>query len=86
MSRSLKITKIARAMATAAFVDVVVDPKLGKLNNRSRNRRVMFLIMLVGAFAQRKVSSTFPILICTIGKARVRGLFNRPMAIKRLKN
>jgi uncharacterized membrane protein YoaK (UPF0700 family) len=92
MSRSLKITEITTAMATAAFVDVVVDPNLGKLKNRLRNRRVMFLIMLtagcfVGAFAQREVSSTFPILICAIGKAMVSVgfLFNRPMATESLK-
>lgn len=92
MSRSLKITEITTAMATAAFVDVVVDPKLGKLKNRLRNRRVMFLIMLtagcfVGAFAQREVSSTFPILMCAIGKAMVSVgfLFNRPMVAESLK-
>lgn len=86
MSRSLKITEITTAMATAAFVDVVVDPDLGKLKNRLRNRRVMFLVMLVagcfvGAFAQREVSSSFPILLCAIGKALVcvGFLFNRPI-------
>ncbi|KAJ5766487.1 uncharacterized protein N7511_004103 [Penicillium nucicola] len=91
MSRSLKITEITTAMATAAFIDVVVDPCLGKLKNRLRNRRVMFLIMLtagcfVGAFAQREVSSTFPILLCAIGKALVSlaFLFNRPLAGREL--
>lgn len=86
MSRGLKITEITTAMATAAFVDVVVDPDLGKLKNRLRNRRVMFLIMLsagcfVGAFARRDVSSTFPVLLCGIGKAlvSVAFLFNRPI-------
>ena len=86
MSRSLKITEITTAMATAAFVDVVVDPDLGKLKNRLRNRRVMFLIMLtagcfVGAFAQREVNSKFPILLCALGKALVSTafLFNRPI-------
>jgi uncharacterized membrane protein YoaK (UPF0700 family) len=92
MSRSLKITEITTAMATAAFVDLVVDPKLGKLKNRLRNRRIMFLIMLtagcfVGAFAQREVSSTFPILMCAVGKAMVSVgfLFNGPMNEERLK-
>ncbi|KAJ5358033.1 DUF1275 domain protein [Penicillium brevicompactum] len=92
MSRSLKITEITTAMATAAFVDVVVDPNLGRLKNRLRNRRVMFLVMLTagcfaGAFAQREVSSTFPILLCAIGKSIVAMgfLFNRPMVIESLK-
>ncbi|KAJ5152991.1 uncharacterized protein N7482_009469 [Penicillium canariense] len=86
MSRSLKMTEITTAMATAAFIDVVVDPKLGKLRNRLRNRRVMFLVMLtagcfVGAFAQREVGSHFPLLLCAIGKVMVSGafLFNRPI-------
>lgn len=84
MSRSLKITEITTAMATAAFVDVVVDPSLGKWRNRCRNRRIGFLFMLVagcfaGAFAQRDLGSTFPILFCAIGKAVVSCgfLFNR---------
>lgn len=84
MSRSLKITEITTAMATAAFVDVVVDPSLVKLRNRLRNRRIGFLFMLcagcfAGAFAQRDLGSTFPILFCAIGKACVSlaFLFNR---------
>ncbi|KAJ5632907.1 DUF1275 domain protein [Penicillium lividum] len=86
MSRSLKITEITTAMATAAFIDVVIDPDLGKLKNRLRNRRVMFLVMLtagcfVGAFAQREINSKFPILLCALGKALVgvAMLFNRPI-------
>lgn len=86
MSRSLKITEITTAMATAAFIDVVVDPSLAKLRNRLRNRRVGFLFMLcagcfAGAFAQRDLGSTFPILFCAVGKACVSFafLFNRAM-------
>lgn len=84
MSRSLKITEITTAMATAAFVDVVVDPSLGKLRNRFRNRRIGFLFMLsagcfAGAFAHRDLGPTFPILFCAVGKACVSFafLFNR---------
>ncbi|KAJ5162318.1 hypothetical protein N7492_007710 [Penicillium capsulatum] len=86
MSRSLKITEITTAMATAAFIDLVVDPRLGKLRNRLRNRRAMFLVMLTagcfaGAFAQRNVGSRFPLLLCAIGKSVVSlaFLFNRSM-------
>lgn len=92
MSRSLKITEITTAMATAAFVDLVVDPGLMKLRNRLRNRRFLFIIMLsagcfVGAFAQREVSSTLPLLLCAIGKAVVTlgFLFNRPIDRENLK-
>lgn len=76
MSRSLKITEITTAMATAAYVDVVVDPGLLEQRNRLRNRRVMFLVMLTagcfaGAFAQRAVDSSFALLWCAVGKAVV---------------
>lgn len=87
MGRSLKITEITTAMATAAYVDVVVDPRLLALQNRTRNRRVGFLAMLTagcfaGAFAQRAVNSTFSILLSAIGKTvvTVAFLFNRPIA------
>lgn len=47
--RGLKITDITTAMATAAYVDIFIDRKLiSKLTeNRGRNRRVFFLLMLV---------------------------------------
>lgn len=84
MSRGLKITEITTAMATAAYIDAVVDPHFFALNNRPRNRRVMFLVMLTagcfaGAFAHRGVNSTFPITLCAIGKSvvMVAFLFNR---------
>ncbi|KAH2976495.1 hypothetical protein KXW58_006767 [Aspergillus fumigatus] len=80
MSRSLKITEITTAMATAAYVDVVVDPGLIKLSNRPRNRRVLFLAMLTagcfaGAFAQRAVNSTLALILCAIGKSIVTLVF-----------
>ncbi|KAJ6119764.1 hypothetical protein N7523_004044 [Penicillium sp. IBT 18751x] len=84
MSRSLKITEITTAMATAAYVDFVVDPGLIRLNNRPRNRRGLFLAMLTagcfaGAFAQRAVNSTLALILCAIGKSIVTlaFLFNR---------
>lgn len=51
--RGLKITDITTAMATAAYIDVFIDPRLfaGLTENRGRNRRVIFLLMLVaGSF------------------------------------
>ncbi|GAD99893.1 DUF1275 domain protein [Paecilomyces variotii No. 5] len=84
MGRGLKITEITTAMATAAYVDAVVDPRFLARKNRPRNRRVLFLIMLtggcfVGAFAQKGVDSTFPITLCGIGKSivTVAFLFNK---------
>lgn len=80
MSRGLKVGEITTAMATAAFVDVVVDPKVYKLHNRKRNRRVMFLVVLTagcfaGAFAQRGVNSPFTIILSGIVKSTVQFLF-----------
>ncbi|KAL4789357.1 hypothetical protein BDV19DRAFT_397149 [Aspergillus venezuelensis] len=76
MTRSLKITEITTAMATAAFVDVVVDPGMLRRKNRMRNRRVLFLVALtvgclVGAFATRRVGSSFALLWCFVGKGVV---------------
>lgn len=86
MGRSLKITDITTAMATAAYIDVMVDPSLLKLKNHKRDRRVLFLFMLTagcfaGAFAQRAVNSTFAIILCAVGKsvATFAFLFNRPI-------
>ncbi|KAF2122264.1 hypothetical protein BDV96DRAFT_140998 [Lophiotrema nucula] len=51
--RGLQITDITTAMATAAYIDIFIDPNLlAKISqNRGRNRRVLFLLMLlVGSF------------------------------------
>ncbi|KAJ5963074.1 hypothetical protein N7481_013379 [Penicillium waksmanii] len=86
LGRSLKVTDITTAMATAAFVDIAIDPRLLGLRNRQRNRRVMFLLMLMagciaGTFVQTAVGSSFTILLCAIGKTIVTFTFllNRPI-------
>jgi hypothetical protein len=61
------------AMATTAYVDIVVDPRLLAAHNRKRNRRVVFVAMLgggcfVGAGAERWVNSAFVLLLCMIRK------------------
>lgn len=51
--RGLRITDITTAMATTAYVDLFIDPKIfAKISaNRGRNRRVTFLaMMIVGSF------------------------------------
>jgi len=73
MVRSLKITEITTAMATAAYVDVFIDPKVLRLHNRARDRRVLFLLCLVagsfaGAGAYKTMSSAFALLISAVGK------------------
>ncbi|KAJ5295095.1 hypothetical protein PENANT_c035G06851 [Penicillium antarcticum] len=89
LGRSLKITDITTAMATAAYIDVMADSNLLKLKNRQRNRRVGFLLMLTagcfaGAFMERAVNSTFSIVMCAVGKTLVTFafLFNEPIKEK----
>lgn len=73
MARSLKMTEITTAMATAAYVDLLIDPELYSWKNRSRNRRMAFLLTLaagsfVGAFCTRGVHSAFALLISAVLK------------------
>lgn len=82
MVRALKITDITTAMATAAYIDVFIDPNLfaGVTRNRQRNRRVGFLGMLiagsfVGAVLYRYVGSSATLGICAGIKGLVTGLF-----------
>jgi uncharacterized membrane protein YoaK (UPF0700 family) len=86
MARGLKITEITTAMATAAYVDFLVDPKIFSLHNRGRNRRIAFLLMLgsgsfAGAYANKAVSSAFSLLISAVLKtvALITLFFNKPM-------
>lgn len=67
-------------MATAAYVDLLVDPKLGSVRNHQRNRRVLFISMLavgsfIGAFAATNINSAFALLLSAILKAIVSVLF-----------
>ncbi|ERS97951.1 uncharacterized protein SPSK_03502 [Sporothrix schenckii 1099-18] len=75
-SRSLAMTEISTAMATAAWVDLLIDPKLFVLSNRPRTRRVVFLFALVvgallGAAIYRTVGSSVAILVSAGGKMLV---------------
>lgn len=73
MARALQMTEITTAMATAAYVDLFIDVNLFQRDNRSRNRRVLFLLSLVagsfaGAFSYAKVGPAFPLLISAVGE------------------
>lgn len=75
-SRSLAMTEISTAMATAAWVDLLIDPKLFAFSNRPRTRRVVFLFALVvgallGAAIYRTVGSSVAILVSAGGKLLV---------------
>ncbi|KAK3695326.1 hypothetical protein B0T22DRAFT_102319 [Podospora appendiculata] len=75
-SRSLRMTEITTAMATAAWVDLVIDPNLLTLKNRPRNRRVAFLAALilgtlVGAYIFKTLGSPAALVISGAGKLLV---------------
>ena len=73
LSRSLAITEISTAMATAAWIDLLVDPHLLAAKNRPRTRRVSFLAAIVagaffGAGVYRGLGSATAVLFSGIGK------------------
>lgn len=75
-SRSLAIPEISTAMATAAWVDLVIDRKLLTLRNRPRNRRVAFLFSLAlgavtGAGVLRTAGSATAVAVSGSGKLLV---------------
>ena len=79
-SRSLKMTEISTAMATAAWVDLLIDSELFRVKNRPRNRRVAFLAALVlgtlsGAFIFRRLGSPPALLVSGSGKLLVTGMY-----------
>ncbi|KAK1754898.1 hypothetical protein QBC47DRAFT_203537 [Echria macrotheca] len=80
LSRALGMTEISTAMATAAWVDLVIDPKFCCLDNRPRNRRVAFLAALVlgtiaGAFIYKTVGSPAALVVSGAGKSVVTVMF-----------
>ena len=75
-ARAMKIPEITTAMATAAWVDLVIDEGLLVWKNRPRNRRVLFLGALVagsfvGAFARTDIGSPLALVISAIVKMLV---------------
>ncbi|KAK4188558.1 hypothetical protein QBC35DRAFT_549293 [Podospora australis] len=79
-SRSLNMTEISTAMATAAWLDLVIDPDLFCLKNRPRNRRVAFLGSLIlgtlaGAFIFKRVGSPAALAVSGAGKVLVTVMF-----------
>lgn len=77
-SRSLRMTEISTAMATAAWVDLLIDPHLfaARGGNRPRDRRFFFLVALLagslaGAGIYRRAGSDVALLVSAGGKALV---------------
>ncbi|KAK0673314.1 hypothetical protein QBC41DRAFT_333691 [Cercophora samala] len=80
VSRSLKMTEISTAMATAAWLDLVIDPDLMRVKNRGRNRRLAFLGSLVlgtlvGAVIFKRVGSAVALFVSAGGKGLVTGMW-----------
>lgn len=82
--RPLRIQEITTAMATAAWVDLVIDPNFLTIRNHSRDRRALFLAALVagsfaGAYAHPAVGSSNTLILSAVSKALVTLtlLFNR---------
>lgn len=60
-------------MATAAWVDLVVDPQVMAIRNHSRDRRALFLAALVagsfaGAFMHPVIGSANALVVSAVGK------------------
>ncbi|MCJ1377680.1 hypothetical protein MMC17_000776 [Xylographa soralifera] len=84
MARTVHIPEVTTAMVTSAYIDFLVDPKILRLNNRPRNRRLVFVCCLmfesfVGAIAYIYVNPAFALYISALGKLLVclALLFNR---------
>lgn len=74
--RPMRIQEITTAMATAAWVDFVIDPMLLSSNNRPRNRRALFLLTLIGgsfagAFMYKTVGSANTLILSAAVKLLV---------------
>ena len=76
MARTVNIPEITTAMVTSAYIDFLVDPKLLLRKNRSRDRRLFFVLALlagsfIGAAAYKKVSASFSLLLASLCKLAV---------------
>lgn len=67
-ARAMRIPEITTAMATAAWVDLLIDEELFVKRNRSRNRRGLFLATLVvgsfvGAYTRKAIGSPNALIV-----------------------
>lgn len=79
-SRALAMTEITTAMATAAWIDLLIDRNIFVLKNRPRTRRFFFLLALItgtltGAGMWRTVGSAPAIALSAAGKLVVTLLY-----------
>jgi uncharacterized membrane protein YoaK (UPF0700 family) len=67
-ARAWNVPEITTAMATAAWVDLARDEKLWQVRNTSRDRRVLFFLLLVagcmtGAFLRLRIGSANSVVV-----------------------
>jgi uncharacterized membrane protein YoaK (UPF0700 family) len=82
-ARAFRVPEITTAMATAAWVDLVIDPKLLGMRNHSRDRRALFLAALVagsfaGAFMHSSIGTPLALIVSAAGKALVTAMMLFP--------
>lgn len=80
-SRSLSMPEISTAMATAAWVDLMIDKQLFTIKNRPRTRRVAFLLSLalgalLGAVIYRSAGSATAVAVSGGGKLLVTVMYS----------
>ncbi len=74
--RPMKRPEITTAMATAAWVDLVIDPQIFALRNHQRDRRALFLACLIagsfaGAYMHKGIGSPSALMVSAAGKLLV---------------
>lgn len=75
-ARTVNVPEITTAMVTSAYIDFVVDPKMLQLQNRSRNRRLLFVLCLlvgsfIGSIAYKFVDPVLSFFLAALAKAVV---------------
>jgi uncharacterized membrane protein YoaK (UPF0700 family) len=76
MARLQSCPEIPTAMVTSPFIDLLIDSKLFKRHNSSRNRRLFYLIffiagVIVGSFSYTRINSQFILVIAGTVKSLV---------------
>jgi uncharacterized membrane protein YoaK (UPF0700 family) len=76
MARTINVPEITTAMVTSAYIDLLADPDIFELKNRSRNRRFFFVCSLlagsfIGATAYKHVGPAFSLLLSAICKTAI---------------
>ncbi|KAJ5215598.1 uncharacterized protein N7498_002005 [Penicillium cinerascens] len=74
VARTVNVPEITTGMVTSAYIDLLVDPHIFAVENRSRNRRFFFICNLllgsfIGATAYHYVGASLSLLLSAICKS-----------------